>query len=136
VIYKRYGSSYHSVDLNFDGKAMTEVGFRRSGAHSFEVEALGGVYEHMETVELATESEGPVQTETEQLMLDRLREKIEGIGAALPEGGIALVENESGHDYPKPRQEIKNVVVEGENRLHFHYTMAPALRLGLYELKS
>jgi len=134
VIYKRYGTSYQSVDMNFDGRAITEVGFRRNREHSFEVEALESLYVPIETVELSAAADGPVQTEVEQLMLDRLGEQIDALVSGLPEGGIVVFENESGHDYPKPRQEIKNVIVEGENRLHFHYTMAPPARLGLYRL--
>jgi hypothetical protein len=41
------------------------------------------------------------------------------------------VDNEQGHDYPKPRQVTKNVIEAGENRLFFEYTMAPPLRLSI-----
>ena len=69
-------------------------------------------------------------------MLDGLGEKVDALLAGVAEGGIVVVENESGHDHPKPRQEIKNVIVEGENRLHFVYKMAPNARFGLYRLRG
>ncbi len=136
MIYKQYGEKYQSVDTNFDAKAMTEVGFRRNRTDSFEVSELGQRFEKYDTVELTAEAEGAVQTETEQGMLDTLSGKIDEVMSAMPEGAIAVVENESGHDYPKPRQEIKNVIEEGENKLHFHYSMSPALRFGLYRPKD
>ena len=136
MIYKRYGASYQSVDIDFDAKAITEHGFRRNRQESFKVDDRDSMWHHIETVELDAEAEGTVQTETKQLLLDRLRDKVEEVLAALPEGGMLLIENESGHDYPKSKQETKNVIVEGENRLYFIYTMAPALRLGLYRSRS
>ncbi|MEM7416143.1 MAG: hypothetical protein AAF389_11640 [Gemmatimonadota bacterium] len=132
MIFKRYGTAFQSVDVNFDAKAMNEVGFRRNREESFPAEELGSRYEVIETKELVADASGDVQTETEQAMLDTLEQTLRGLLEGLPEGGIAVVENESGHDYPKPRQEIKNTVVEGENRLRFEYTIAPALRIGLY----
>jgi len=132
MIYRRYGQNYQSVDVDFDAKALNEFGFRRNRTDSFPTDELESRYRHIETVELTAEAEGSVQTETQQQMLDRVRQQLEQVVASLPEGGIVIVENESGHDYPKPRQEIKNVVEEGENRLHFVYTMAPNARVASY----
>ena len=64
-------------------------------------------------------------------MLDALQARIEEVVAGLADGEIVVVENELGHDYPKPRQQTSNVVEQGENRLHFAYTMSPALRLSV-----
>jgi hypothetical protein len=47
-----------------------------------------------------------------------------------------MVENGDGRDYPKTRQQTKNVIVEGENRLLFEYTVAPMLRIGVYRKKG
>ncbi len=132
VIYKRYGTSYQSVDIDFDAKAINDFGFRRNRKNSFPVDELESRYQAIETVELLSEAEGSVQTETLQLLLDRLEEMIVALGARLPEGGILVMENQSGHDYPKARQDTKNVIEEGENRLHFLYTMSPAARIALY----
>lgn len=136
MLFKRYGDSLQSVDTNFDGKAMSEVGFRRNRERTIAIDELESSFQKAETVELATDADGEVQVEAEQLMLDRLDERLAEMLAGLSEGSVVVVENESGHDYPKPRQDIQNVIVEGENRLHFHYTMSPPLRLAVYSPKS
>ena len=41
MILRRYGTSYQSVDLNFDSKALNEVGFRRNHERSIAVEDFG-----------------------------------------------------------------------------------------------
>ena len=84
------------------------------------------------THELQAEAEGDVQDHTEQQLLDRLRVQIEALLSGLGDGEVLVVENEQGHDYPKTRQQSANVIVEGENRLHFTYTIAPPLRVAMY----
>ena len=133
MIYRRYGTAYQSVDIDFDAKALNDIGFRRNRVSAVKVDEFAGSYSPIKTLELATEAEGSVQYETKQVLLDRLREQLESAVADLPDGGIAVVDNEAGHDYPKTRQDTKNVVEEGENRLHFVYSMSPALRITLYQ---
>lgn len=136
-VYLRYGENYQSVSFEFEAKALNEVGFRRDRESSFPVAELDERFEKYETVELTAEAEGDVQSETEQLLLDRLEEKAVAAARGLPEGGIAVVENErGGRDQPKPRQNIGNVVVGGENRLHFTYRIDPPLRVALYRSKG
>jgi len=132
MLFKRYGTSYQSVEMDFDAKALNDIGFRRDRQRSMPLDDLGAQYHAIETVELTAEAEGVVQYETKQTLLDRLREKLLALQERAPEGGILVVENESGHDYPKTRQATRNVVKEGENRLYFEYTMAPPLRVTLY----
>ena len=131
MIFVRYGTAYQSVDMDFDAKALNEIAFRRNREHSVPVDEFEAKYRTADTVELAETAEGPVQAETEQVMLDRLQGRIQELLDGLPEGGVLVVENEKGHDYPKPRQVTKNVVEEGENRLHFQYSMKPPLRLSV-----
>ncbi|KPJ84564.1 MAG: hypothetical protein AMS19_00050 [Gemmatimonas sp. SG8_23] len=132
-VFRRYGSTYQSVTFEFEGKALNEVGFRRDNERSIPVDELDDRFELLETVHLSSEAEGDVQSETEQLLLDRLLEKGRAAAERLPEDGIAIVENErGGRDQPKPRQKISNVVVEGENRMRFHYVIEPPLRISLY----
>lgn len=132
MIYRRYGSIFQSVDTDFDAKALNEIGFRRNREAPFPAEEIDDRYTPIETVELEAEAEGHVQTETEELLLDRLEAQLEELRTRLPEGGILVVENVSGHDYPKVRQKMRKVVERGENRLHFAYTMSPPLRVTLY----
>ena len=136
-LFRRYGSSYQSVTLEFEAKALNEVGFRRDNERSIPSEELEERFELIETVELTSEAEGEVQSETEQLLLDRLEAQVGEALARLPDGGIVVVENErGGRDQPKPRQKIGNVVERGENRLHFEYTIDPPLRLALYSARA
>ena len=136
-VYLRYGNNYQSVSFEFEAKALNEIGFRRDRESTFPVDDLAEGYDLIETVEMTAEAEGDVQSETEQLLLDRLKEQAQAAVDSLPEGGIAVVANErGGRDQPKPRQTIGNVVVEGENRLHFTYHVDPPLRIELYRAKS
>jgi hypothetical protein len=135
--FRLYGTTYQSVTFEFEGKALNEVGFRRDRERSLTPDELETEYELIETVHLTSEAEGNVQSETEQLLLDRLLEKGQAAAERLPEGGVAIVENErGGRDQPKPRQKISNVMVEGENKLHFQYHIDPPLRISLYRPKS
>jgi hypothetical protein len=135
-VFRRYGSTYQSVSFEFEGNALNEVGFRRTRETSIPVDDFESGYELIETVELTSEAEGAVQSETEQLLLDRLLEKAQVAIESLPVAGIAIVENEGGRDQPKPRQKISNVIVRGENKLHFNYRIDPPLRISSYRLKG
>ena len=136
MIFRRYGTSYQSVAMDFDAKALNEVGFRRDREHTLPVEEFESSYEVVETVELAEQADGPVQYETEQEMLDKLQARVMELQARLEEGGVLVVENGKGHDYPKPRQKTKSIIEDGENRPYFEYTMAPPLRISLRRPRS
>lgn len=132
MIFRRYGTTYQSVDMNFAAEALNEIGFRRNREESFPADELEARYGAVETVELTAEAEGAVQNDTEQALLDELARKVEEQLERLPEGGILVVENESGHDYPRTHQKTTNIVERGENKLRFTYTMDPPLRVTLY----
>lgn len=136
MILKRYGTSYQSVEPNFESKALNEIGFRRDRALAVPVAEFEDGYDRVASHELTAEAQGDVQDHTEQLLLDRLLAQLVALHGALEDAEILLVENGDGSDWPKTRQSISNVVVEGENRLHFSYTMAPALRVGVYRRRS
>lgn len=132
MIFRKYGTSYQSVETNFDSKALNEVSFRRDRVESFPADELEARYERRSVHELVTEAEGDVQDETEQLLLERLEAQLRELEGGLDTGEVLVVENEPGHDHPKTRQKISNVVVGGENRLRFHYTIAPPLRVSVH----
>ena len=133
MILKRYGNSVQSVDTNFDSKALTEIGFRRNRRWSIESDEFAAAYELIEVHELDATADGPVQDETEAVMLEDLEGKLDALPESLREGEVLLVESEQGRDYPKTRTEQKNVIVEGENRFYFYVRMAPPpLRVGRY----
>ena len=77
MIFKRYGTSYQSVDPNFDSRALNEIGFRLDRERAVPVEEFETRFEHVSTHELSSEAEGPVQDHTEQLMIDRLAPRVE-----------------------------------------------------------
>jgi len=132
MIFKRYGTAYQSVDPNFDSRALNEIGFRRDRERSVPVEEFDTRFEHVRTHELSSEAEGPVQDHTEQLMIDRLETQLLELEATLGSHDVMVVENTDGHDYPKTRQKTRTVIEEGENRLHFLYSVSPPLRIGVY----
>lgn len=131
MIFRRYGATYESVQTDFDAKALNEISFRRDRARSVPADQFEAAYETVEVVELAEAAQGPVQSHTEQQMLDQLKARIDALLSGLTDGHVLVVENEPGHDHPKPRQVTKNVVEHGENRLRFEYTMAPSLRVSV-----
>lgn len=136
MIFKRYGTTLQSVVTNFDSKALNEIGFRRDRNETMAAADLEAAYENVTTHELSAEAEGAVQDETEQLLLDRLEARLNELLGSLGEGEILVVENADARDWPKTRQRTRNVVVAGENRLHFTYGMAPSLRIGVYRRRA
>ncbi len=131
MIFRRYGTAYQSVDINFDSLALNEVAFRRNREESIPADDFDATHEVLATHELVAEAEGNVQDETEEVLLNKLQAQIEELRSALGEGEILVVDNEQGHDWPKTKQKTTNVIVEGENRLHFHYGVAPPLRISV-----
>lgn len=131
MIFRRYGNAYHSVELNFDSKALNEIGFRRDHSESIPTDDFES-FAKVGTQELVAEAEGAVQDATEQQLLDRLAEQIRALDGGLSAGELLVVDNEQGNDWPKTRQKTSNVIVHGENRLYFHYTMAPAMRVTVW----
>ena len=136
MIFRQYGASFQSIELNFDSKALSEVGFRRNHQMSIGVDGFGSEYKLVETHEIVAEAEGDVQDQTEQQLLDKLEGAVAVLVSDLGEGEVLVIENEQGRDYPKTKQQTSNVIVDGENRLHFFYTIAPPLRIGRYRLVS
>jgi len=136
MIFRRYGTTYRSVDPNFQSAALNEIGFRRDGERVLQAEEFEAAHEHLVTHDLVAEAEGSVQDHTEQLLLDRLEERLLELESGLDPDCVLVIENGDGPDYPKTRQNTRNVVVEGENRLHFRYTVAPPLRVGVYRTRS
>lgn len=135
-ILRRYGATYQSVDLDFDSKALNEIGFRRNHRTSIAVDELSTRYEVVETFDLTAEANGDVQDATEQELLNRLEARLREVLESVPDGGVLVVENEMGHDYPKTRQKISNVTTGIDNTLHFEYTVAPPLRVSTYRPKG
>lgn len=136
MLLRRYGTKVRSVEPNFDSRALNEISFRRDGAHELTSEEFDDLYEKVREERIGGETEGPVQSEAEAAVLLKLETELSRLLAALGEGEVMLVENEQGVDYPKVRDRKEGVIVEGENRLYFHWRVDPPLRLGLYRRKD
>lgn len=136
MILRRYGAHFHSVELNFDSKALSEVGFRRDRRRSIPVEELESSYERIAEHAIEAEARGDVQDATEAVLLDKLEAQIREVLAGLGDGELVIVENEQGHGWPKTKQKTRNVIVEGENRLEFTYTIAPPIHLAVHRKKG
>lgn len=132
MLLRRYGTSVHSVTPDFDANAMSEISFRRDGEFSMAVEEFEVAFEKVTEGEVTGTSDGPVQSEAESALLDDLEAKLMKQLEALGEGEVLLFENRSGVDYPKLRDRKEGIIVEGENRLYFHWRVDPPLRLGQY----
>ena len=132
MILRRYGQSMQSVELNFDSKAMSEVGFRRDRELSVPAETFERSHERVEAHELTARAEGSVQDEVEKRVLQELEAQIRALEAGLAEGEVLVVLSEQGVDYPKTNTRQKTLVEQGENRLHFSIDVDPPLRIGRY----
>jgi hypothetical protein len=136
MLVRRYGTTVQSVETNFDARAMTEVGFRRSGELSLAAAEFNDQYERVRGVELTAAAEGHVQGEAEEALLASLKEQLDQVLAELGDGELLLVESEAGTNYPKTRERTTTQVVSGQNRLYFEWTVDPPLKLGVYRRRE
>lgn len=132
MILKQYGTSYQSVETNFDSRALTEIAFRRDRQVSIPTEEFEASYEKVEDRIFTAESEGDVHDQAEADLLKALEGQVSQAVAELGEGEVLVVESKEGADYPKTRDTKKKVVVDGENRLYFYWSIEPPLRMGVY----
>jgi hypothetical protein len=136
MILKQYGTSYQSVETNFNARALTEIAFRRDRAFSIPTEEFGAVYEKIDEKALTAEAEGDVQDEAEEALLVALEASLKEVLDGLGEGDVLVVESRDDEGHPKTQDKKTNVVVDGENRLHFQWWVEPPLRVGIYRKKG
>ena len=132
MILRKYGTTVHSVDPNFDSRAMNEIGFQKNGKLSMSTEEFQQKYSRRTMHELSASADGLVQHEAEDKVLASLREQLQKLEAGLEQGAVLFVESEQGKDYPKTREKQRTIVVGNENKLHFERTIDPPLRIGIY----
>jgi hypothetical protein len=68
-------------------------------------------------------------------MLQQLLDQLLKLNAELTDDEFVVVESEQGQDYPKTRTQQKNVIVDGENRLHFYSSVSPPLKVALFKAR-
>lgn len=134
MILKRYGAFYHSVKPNFNPTAITEIGFLRDREFSIRVSDFDSGYQPGETVALAAEADADVQRHAEKALLTKLEDALQERVAGLVPGQLLVVANERD-DWPKTRERREAVIVEGENRFHFHWWVDPPLRLAIHDAR-
>ena len=132
MILRRYGKNIESVEVDFDARAMTEIGFRRDRAFSIPTDEFESTYERVDGAELTTTASGDVQDEAEKQVLDALLSELRAFEAASGDGEVVLVESQQGVDYPKTREERTNVIVDGTNQFQFTWHIDPPLKVGRY----
>jgi hypothetical protein len=131
MILKQYGTTYQSVDINFNSTAMTEVGFRRDREFSMPVEEFEAGYTKVSETELRAEASGIVQGEVEEEVLAELETSLRAADDALEADHVLVVLNDRD-DQPKTRERRESVIVDGENRFEFHWSIDPPLRVAVY----
>ena len=131
MIFRRYGSFYHSVTPNFNPTAITEIGFMRDRVFSIRTADFDSGHKLVETHELVAEENAAVQRHAEKALLANLEEVVQERVAQLAPGQVLVVLNER-EDWPKTRERREAVIVEGENRFHFHWWVDPPLRVAVY----
>ncbi len=130
MIIRRYGSRFHSVVLDFNPAAMTEVGFRRDREKEWEVGEFTDQYRVVREEEIIAEATDSVQERAERAMLEALEQKFNVIYSALEEGQYVSIESKTGVDYPRTRYDRST---KGDK--DFTYTLDRPLRLGIWEKK-
>jgi hypothetical protein len=134
VIVRQFGTKVQRVEPDFRACAMNEIGFRRDGEWSLPTDEFFNSYEKTDTHELMAEAEGDVQSEAEARLLASLEQQLRAVADGAGDG-VVLIESDLARDYPKTRHTQTTVVVGGENRFYFRFTVAPPLRVAVYRRK-
>ena len=130
MIIRRYGTRFHSVSMDFDPAAMTEVGFRRDGGHEWDAEEFLAAYEMIREETLMAEATDVVQEAAERTMLQKLEDMVAQLVDDLAEGQFLSVESRTGVDYPRTRYDRPT---KGDKA--FTYTLDKPLRVGIWAKK-
>ena len=136
MIYRRYGTALQSVETNFDARAMTEIGFRRDHKEKIPVDDFESAWEKVDERQLTATAEGPVQYEAEVQVLANLMSGLDNYLQELAAGEILVVQSQPGVDYPKLREARDDVLVDGQNKFYFRWSVDPPLRVARYRKKG
>ena len=130
MIIRRYGNRFHSVSLDFDPAAMTEVGFRRDGTQEWDAEEFLAGHEMVREEEIMAQASDAVQEAAERVMLSKLEAKVKEVLEALDDGQLLSVESKAGVDHPRTRYDRPTT---GDRE--FTYTLDKPLRVGIWVKK-
>jgi hypothetical protein len=135
-LLRRQGTRVLAVETNFDYRAMNEIAFRPAGGGPEPAESFDARMERVKEVELEAATDGPVQATAEAALLEQLEEGLNRCLAELSAGEVLVIESAPGVDWPKTKERRKDVVVDGENRFHFHWRVEPPLRVAVYRERA
>lgn len=131
MIIRRYGNRFHSVELDFDPAAMTEVGFRRDGQKEWDTDEFLATYELVREEDVIAAATDVVQDTAERTMLGILKDKVFALHDALEDGQFLSIESKVGVDYPRTRYDRPTI---GDKA--FTYTLDRPLRVGIWTKKG
>ena len=132
MIVRRYGAWYHSVTPGFNPSAMTEIGFRRDHRRSIPRDEFAAAYRPVDAGEVDAVADAPVQRDAEGALLANLERALDEWVDRLQPDQLLVVLNERD-DWPKTRERREGIIVDGENRFHFHWWVDPPVRVAIYE---
>lgn len=132
MILRRYGKRVESVTTSFRSVAFVAIGWDRDRAMSLKNDEFEAAYERVAEHELRADAEGPVQLEVETDLLADLEAQVRALDESLGPRQVLFIENQPGVDEPRTHERRVDVLVEGENRYYFHWSVDPPLRLGVY----
>ena len=130
MIIRRYGNRFHSVSMDFNPAAMTEVGFRRDGTQEWDAEEFLAGHEMVREEEIMAQASDAVQEAAERVMLSKLEALVKEALAALEDGQLLSIESKAGVDHPRTRYDRTTT---GDRE--FTYTLDKPLRVGIWVKK-
>ena len=81
--------------------------------------------------ELVADANAEVQRHAERDLLRNLERALAEWVARLERGQVVVIRN-GRDDWPKTRERREAVIVEGENRFHFHWWVDPPLKVAIH----
>jgi len=131
MILRRYGNAYHSVDPAFKPAALAEIGFRRNRAFSVAVAEFDESHAQVAVRDLEAKAEGGVQREVEAELLAHLEQALLDEAGQLADGRALVILN-NRDAWPKTRERREAPTDGDDDRIQFHWWVAPPLRVGVY----
>jgi len=133
MIFRQYGSKYHSVTPNFDPRALTEVGFRRDGQTSLSLEEMAEGYEEVRGSELSAQATAPNLHDAEQSVVRDMEAQVLEMVAGLAPEEILVIGNRPGVDHPKSHHERTNSTEGGRG---YRAWVDPPLRITVFRRRA
>jgi hypothetical protein len=136
MILRRSGTTVSAVRPHFAAAAFNEIAFVRQPGCDMTWAGFEESHERVGEHALTATAEGRVKIEAEAALLEELLGHLTRVEAGCGPDELLLLESRPGHDYPRLHEHTDNLVEDGRNRLYFHYSLDPPLRLGVYRRRT